>query len=67
MNIFSDVIQWCMLNLPPIKDIGFTKPPMAMPEEYKVKRLRIVIQKLLCWGFSTWKNRDTPDWFLNQK
>lgn len=36
MNISSDVIQWCMLNLPPIKDIGFTKPPLAMPEEYKV-------------------------------
>lgn len=66
----SDVIQWCMLNLPPIKDIGFTKPPLAMPEEYKVNDYVLSYRNYYVGaksGFSTWKNRDTPDWFLNQK
>ena len=62
----QDVIEWCLINKPNIKDIGFTEPAKAMPDEYKVKS---VIQSYRNYymgaksGFAVWKNRETPYWF----
>jgi hypothetical protein len=66
----TDVIRWCLLNLPPIKDIGFTKPPLAMPDEYKVDDYVLSYRNYYIGaksGFTTWKNRDIPEWFLTHK
>ena len=64
----QDVIEWCLVNKPLIKDIGFTTPPKAMPDEYKVmdvvesyRNYYIGAKKDFC----VWKNRDTPEWFSN--
>ena len=64
----QDVIEWCVTNKPFIKDVGFTTPPKAMPDEYKVmdvvesyRNYYIGAKKDFC----VWKNRDTPEWFLN--
>ena len=62
----QDVIEWCLINKPNIKDIGFTEPSKAMPDEYKVKS---VVQSYRNYymgaksGFAVWKNRETPEWF----
>jgi hypothetical protein len=64
----QDVIEWCLINKPQIKDIGFTTPPKAMPDEYKVidviesyRNYYVGAKK----DFAKWKNRDIPEWFLN--
>ena len=64
----QDVIEWCVTNKPFIKDIGFTMPPKAMPDEYKVmdvvesyRNYYIGAKKDFC----VWKNRDVPEWFSN--
>ena len=62
------VIEWCLCNKPMSVDIGFTTPPMAMPDEYKVmdvvesyRNYYIGAKKDFC----VWKNRDVPEWFSN--
>ena len=64
----QDVIEWCITNKPNIVDTGFTAPPKAMPEEYKVydviesyRNYYRGAKKVFC----SWKNRDVPEWFLN--
>jgi len=63
----TDVIQWCLNNLPNIPDIGFTPPALAMPDQYKVDdfvqsyRNYYIGEKK---GFATWKNREVPYWFI---
>jgi hypothetical protein len=63
----TDVIQWCLNNLPNIPDIGFTPPALAMPDQYKVDdfvqsyRNYYIGEKK---GFATWKNREAPNWFV---
>jgi hypothetical protein len=63
----QDVIEWCIINKPNIKDIGFTTPPKAMPEEYKVID---VIESYRNYyreakkQFVSWKDREVPEWFL---
>ena len=62
----QDVIEWCVTNKVQISDKGFTEPPKAMPDEYKVKD---VIESYRNYyrgaksGFATWKNREVPEWF----
>jgi hypothetical protein len=62
----QDVIEWCLVNKPNIKDIGFTEPAKAMPDEFKVKS---VVQSYRNYymgaksGFAVWKNREKPFWF----
>jgi len=62
----QDVIEWCVTNKVQISDKGFTEPPKAMPDEYKVKD---VIESYRNYyrgaksGFATWKNREIPEWF----
>jgi hypothetical protein len=63
----QDVIEWCIINKPNIEDVDFTNPPKAMPDEYKVID---VVQSYRNYyigaksGFTSWKNRNTPEWFL---
>ena len=62
----QDVIEWCVTNKVQISDKGFTEPPKAMPDEYKVKD---VVESYRNYyrgaksGFATWKNREVPEWF----
>lgn len=64
----QDVIEWCIINKPNIIDKGFTDPPKAMPDEYKVDD---VVQSYRNYyigaksGLAKWKNRETPHWFSN--
>ena len=63
----QDVIEWCLVNKPAIIDIGFTEPPKAMPEEYKVVD---VVESYRNYyrgakmGFAVWKNGAKPKWIL---
>lgn len=62
----QDVIEWCLINKPNIKDIGFTEPAKAMPDEYKVKSVVESYRNYYMgekYGFAVWKNRETPFWF----
>jgi hypothetical protein len=62
----QSIIEWCMENKLNVADKGFTEPPKAMPDEYKVID---VIQSYRNYyikeksKFTTWKNRQTPEWF----
>lgn len=62
----QDVIEWCVVNKPNIIDKGFTNPPKAMPDEYKVDS---VVESYRNYyrgaksSFANWKNRDIPGWF----
>ncbi len=64
----QDVIEWCLTNKINISDKGFTEPPKAMPDQYKEKdviksyRNYYIFDK---FKFAVWKNRETPDWFVN--
>jgi hypothetical protein len=66
----QDVIEWCVTNKVNICDKGFTEPPKAMPDEYKVKS---VIQSYRNYyigaksTFANWKNREIPQWFKSEK
>ena len=66
----QEVIEWCLTNRPNITDSGITEPPKAMPDEYKVDD---VVESYRNYyrgaksGFAVWKNRETPDWFLQKK
>ena len=63
----QDIIEWCLENKPSINDIGFTEPPKAMPDEFKVNDViesyRIYYKKGKS-KFTSWKNREVPEWFL---
>jgi hypothetical protein len=62
----QDVIEWCVINKPNIVDIGYTEPPKAMPDEYKVDS---VVESYRNYyrgakvSFAVWKNREKPFWF----
>ena len=61
-----DVINWCIVNKPNIPDIGFTKPAMAMPDEYKVDSVVESYRNYYMGAKSdlaSWKNREKPFWF----
>jgi hypothetical protein len=64
----QDVIEWCVTNKPNIKDIGFTTPAKAMPDEYKVMDVVESYRNYYMGAkkdFAVWKNRDVPEWFSN--
>jgi hypothetical protein len=61
-----DVINWCIVNKPNIPDIGFTKPAMAMPDEYKVDSVVESYRNYYIGAkidLASWKNREKPFWF----
>ena len=63
----TNVIQWCLDNLPDIPDLGFTKPPLVMPEQYKYDDHILSYRQYYIHEkqkFCTWKNREIPDWFV---
>lgn len=63
----QDIIEWCLSNKPLIKDIGFTTPPKAMPDEYKVEDVVESYRNYYIGAkkeFAKWKNREIPQWFL---
>jgi hypothetical protein len=61
----QQVIEWCIENKPEIVDLGFTDPPKAMPDEYKVDdvvqsyRNYYIGDKL---KFAKWKTGHIPSW-----
>ena len=66
----QDIIEWCLSNKPIIKDIGFTTPPKAMPDEYKVDDVIESYRNYYVGAkkdFAKWKNRDIPEWFHNNE
>jgi len=63
----QDVIEWCMVNLPNLKENGDLTPfALAMPVECKIGdavssyRNYYIRDKR---SFSEWKNREIPFWF----
>ena len=62
----QDVIEWCLDNKIKVTDKGFTQPPKAMPDEYKVTD---VVESYRNYykgaksGFASWKKREIPDWY----
>jgi len=63
----QDVIEWCVENLPMIPDGEFTEPPKAMPEQYKTGSVVESYRQYYIGekkGFSKWKNRPVPSWFM---
>jgi hypothetical protein len=65
----QEIIEWCIINKPGIPDSGFTDPPKAMPDEYKVDSVIESYRKYYIGaksGFTTWRNRNKPEWFLPQ-
>jgi hypothetical protein len=62
----QEVIEWCIINKPNIVDIGYTEPPKAMPDEYKVDS---VVESYRNYyrgakaSFAVWKMRDIPHWY----
>lgn len=64
----QDVIEWCLVNKPSLKDNGDITPfALAMPDECKTKtavesyRLYYLTHKR---DISTWKERKKPEWFI---
>ena len=52
-------------NLPPIEDIGFTKPAQAMPDTYKEEDVVEAYRSYYIYeksGLFQWKKREQPDW-----
>jgi hypothetical protein len=62
-----DTLLWCAENHPKIPNEKFTNPPLAMPDEYK-ELCHVQSYRNYYIGekrdFSTWKNRDIPNWFV---
>ena len=62
----QDVIEWCLTNRIKVTDKGFTEPPKAMPEEFKVSD---VVQSYRNYymgpksKFAVWKGREVPEWY----
>jgi hypothetical protein len=66
----QDVIEWCVTNKPLIKDVGFTTPPKAMPDEYKVMDVVESYRNYYVGAkkdFAKWKNREIPEWFSTEE
>ena len=66
----QDVIEWCLDKKPNIVDKGFTEPPKAMPDEYKVDS---VVESYRNYykgaksGFAVWRNREVPEWYKQRE
>ena len=64
----QQIIEWCLINKPNISDVGFSKPPKAMPDEYKVAGNSIQSYKNYYLGdkqrMFSWKNRPQPSWIV---
>ena len=61
----QDIIEWCLSNKPIIKDIGFTTPPKAMPDEYKVDDVVESYRNYYRGGkkdILVWKTGYKPEW-----
>jgi hypothetical protein len=66
----QDIIEWCLIHKPNISDLGFTTPPTAMPDEYKVESVVESYRNYYVGAkkdFCVWKNRDIPEWFSNNE
>ena len=66
----QEVIEWCLTNKPNIVDKGFTEPPKAMPDEYKVDSVVESYRKYYKGAKSSlaaWKKREIPSWFSGEK
>ena len=63
----ESIIYWCIENLPNVPDVGFTPPPLAMPDEYK-ESSHVQSYRNYYMGekrdFCNWKHRDVPSWFV---
>ena len=65
-------IEKLLINTPPIEDIGFTKPLLAMPDVYKDKDYNkdSVIESYRQYYFfdkqhiHNWKKREVPNWII---
>ena len=60
------VIEWCKDNQPDIPDIGLTKMPQIMPDQYKQENT-IQAYRDYCIAektrFAKWKVGSKPDWW----
>lgn len=66
----QDVIEWCIVNKAKIPDLGFTDPPKAMPDIFKVESTTESYRNYYRGAkkdFATWKKRETPEWFLEEE
>ena len=62
----QDVIEWCITNKVNICDKGFTEPPKAMPDEYRVSDVVESYRNYYKGSksrFAVWKNREIPFWY----
>jgi 2-polyprenyl-3-methyl-5-hydroxy-6-metoxy-1,4-benzoquinol methylase len=65
----KEVLEWCLINKLKIDDKGFTKPPLAMPDEFKVEDVVESYRRYYMGEkkrFATWKFSDTPKWFVSE-
>jgi len=63
----QQIIEWCLSNQPGIDDKGFTTPPKAMPEEYKVDDVINSYRNYYLGAkksFLSWKKRERPEWVI---
>ena len=61
-----EVVEWCIVNKPNILDIGFTKPAMAMPDEFKTDSVVESYRNYYMGAknnLASWKNREIPCWY----
>jgi hypothetical protein len=63
----QQIIEWCMTNLPNIKENGtMTSFALAMPDEYKVDSTVESYRNYYRGAktsFAVWKNRSVPEWY----
>jgi hypothetical protein len=63
----QDIIEWCLINTPNIKEVGNLTPfALAMPDECKrISAVESYRQYYITHkrAISTWKNRDKPNWY----
>lgn len=62
----EEVLLWCKNNKPKIKDIGFTEPPKAMPEEYKTNCVVESYRNYYMGAkreINIWSKREIPYWY----
>jgi hypothetical protein len=63
----QDIIEWCLINTPNIKENGDITPfALAMPDECKtISAVESYRQYYITHkrAISTWKNRDKPNWY----
>jgi hypothetical protein len=64
----EQILEWCCHNTPDIPNNGFTQPPLAMPDQYKVPGDSVQSYRNYYMGekrdFCNWKNRQEPAWFI---